>query len=97
MKTNLNGEEGDWGYTQDFTRSMHSLLAPGPGLNVIVRTVTQCITTSFEKLQIQLETNRRVTLGLQQWLRHEMSMANTFAMYGPMNPVRDPTVERALW
>ena len=37
LNVNINGDEGDCGFSMDYHRSLHPSLAPGPGLDAINR------------------------------------------------------------
>lgn len=52
IANNLNGEEGDWGYSHDVYKSMNSALAPGPGLDGMNRIMIQNIAHSLDKLRL---------------------------------------------
>ena len=95
LKVNVNGDEGDWGYSVEFYKSLHPALAPGAGLDSMNRVMVQNIAASLESLKA--ENGKPIKIGLVQWLRHEITMATTNAVYGPMNPFKDPKVEGAFW
>ncbi|KAI4281773.1 MAG: hypothetical protein L6R38_003451 [Xanthoria sp. 2 TBL-2021] len=91
IANNLNGEEGDWGYSHDVYKSMNSALAPGPGLDGMNRIMIQNIARSLDKLKSQ--EGRAVVMKLGKWSRHEITMATTNSVYGKCNPFNDPKVE----
>ncbi|KAL9121434.1 MAG: hypothetical protein Q9187_002004 [Circinaria calcarea] len=95
LNINVNGDEGDWGYSVEFYKSLHPALAPGVGLNSMNRIMVQNIAASLGRLKG--ENDKPIKIGLVQWLRHEITMATTNAVYGPMNPFKDPKVEDAFW
>ena len=95
VKINVNGEEGDWGYSMDFHKSMGSSLAPGAGLDGMNRVMIQDVAASLQKLDRGSGQGTRI--GLVEWIRHEITIATTNAVYGPMNPFNDPKAEEAFW
>ncbi|KAL8940751.1 MAG: hypothetical protein Q9211_002132 [Gyalolechia sp. 1 TL-2023] len=92
---NVNGEEGDWGYSYDAYKSMHSALAPGPGLDGMNRIMIQNIAHSLN--QIRARGDQSLNIRLAEWTRHEITMATTNSVYGRWNPFKDPNVENAFW
>ena len=92
---NLNGEEGDWGYSHDVYKSMHSALAPGPGLDGMNRIMIQNIAHSLNQLRAQ--GDQSLNMRLAEWSRHEITMATTNSVYGRCNPFKDPKIENAFW
>ena len=95
LKINVNGEQGDWGYSMEFHKSLAPSLAPGAGLDGMNRIMIQNVAASLEKLSTGKGKSTRV--GLVAWLRHEITMATTNAVYGPMNPFQNPKAEEAFW
>ena len=95
IANNLNGEEGDWGYSHDVYKSMNSALAPGPALDGMNRIMIQNIADSLNKLRPQ--GNQPLEIKLAEWSRHEITMATTNSVYGSHNPFKDPNVENAFW
>lgn len=68
-------------------------VSPQGGMPDMVRIAT---TTILSQLN-QLQKERRVKVDLWDWIRHEVSVATTDAVYGPANPYRDPKFEAAFW
>ena len=95
LKTNVNGEQGDWGYAMSFYKILHPSLSPGPTLDSMNRIMIQDIGACLERLKPRKGASRR--LQLSKWLRHEVTMATTNAVYGPTNPFKDGDVEAAFW
>lgn len=95
LKINVNGDEGDWGYSMEFYKSLHPALAPGEGLDAMNRVMIQNIAASTEALK---PTRTRATrIGLMEWIRRQITMATTNSVYGSMNPFKDPKIEKAFW
>lgn len=100
LNMNINGDEGDWGYSMDYHKSLHPSMAPGPGLDAMNRVMIKNITISLDRLYPSgKDINRpmRKQIGLMKWLRHETTLATTNSVYGPLNPFKDPNVEEAFW
>ena len=95
IANNLNGEDGDWGYSHDAYTSMHSALAPGSGLDGMNRVMIQNIACSLDGLIPCKSQVMEIKLG--EWSRHEITMATTNAVYGRCNPFKDARVEKAFW
>ncbi|KAL8810815.1 MAG: hypothetical protein Q9200_002283 [Gallowayella weberi] len=95
IANNLNGEEGDWGYSHDVYKSMNSALAPGLGLDGMNRTMIQTIAHAIDRLNPQ--NGRKTSIQLGEWTRHEITMATTSSAYGEHNPFKDSDVENAFW
>ena len=95
VNINVNGDDGDWGYSMDFHKSMVSSLAPGAGLNGMNRVMIQNVAASIQKLD--RGSGQSIRIGLVEWIRHETTMATTNAVYGPLNPFSDPKAEQAFW
>lgn len=99
LNMNINGDEGDWGYSMDFHKSLQPSLAPGPGLDAMNRAMIKNITTSLDNLypsinDVNVPMGKRI--GLMKWLRHETTLATTNSVYGPLNPFKDPKVEESF-
>lgn len=91
LDTNVNGEEGDWGYSMTYYKRIHAALAPGPALDAMNRVMAEKISASMDKL----EQGR--TVQLFDFVKHEIAMASTDSVYGPKNPFKDPAVEQRFW
>ena len=95
LNKNVNGDEGDWGYSVEFYKSMHPALAPGAGLDGMNRVMIQNIANSLDSLNRRAGRSQRIRLN--EWCRHEITLATTNAVYGPHNPFKDQAVEDAFW
>ncbi|KAL9582638.1 MAG: hypothetical protein Q9203_005412 [Teloschistes exilis] len=95
IAVNLTGEDGDWGYSHQVYQSMHSALAPGPGLDGMNRVMIQNVAGSLERLRSTDDKPTRI--GLAEWTRHEITLATTNSVYGNHNPFKHPRIERAFW
>lgn len=95
LNLNVNGEEGDWGCSVDFYKSIHSALAPGQGLDGMNRLMIRNIATSIDSLKPIQKAGTKIKLA--KWLRHHITLATTNSVYGPMNPFQDPKIEEAFW
>ncbi|KAI9755372.1 MAG: Serine/threonine-protein phosphatase pp1 [Chaenotheca gracillima] len=92
LNRNVNGEEGEWGLSPEIYKNIHAALAPGPGINGMTRVMIQYVAESLGKLE-----GKTTRINLMQWLRHEITMATTNAVYGPKNPFVDPEIENGFW
>lgn len=93
--TNINGDEGDWGLSMDFNKAVYPALSPGAPLQAMNRIMLPTIAGSLESLQAQSGGSTRI--GLNRWIRHELTLAITDSVYGPRNPFKDRAIEDAFW
>ncbi|OAG04304.1 cytochrome P450 [Paraphaeosphaeria sporulosa] len=91
LNTNVNGDEGFWGYSITHYKAIHPPLFPGPGLDAMNRVMAQKITTSLERIQSS-EVFR-----LFDFVKREVTRATTDSVYGDQNPFRDPAIVEAFW
>ena len=94
-KTNINGEEGDWGLSMDFNKVVYPALSPGPSLGAMNKTMMAKITATLDSLSV--DKIGSVRIGLCSWVRHELTVGITDSVYGPGNPLRDKAIEDAFW
>ena len=71
-----------------FTMSVHKYLQSGPALNIATKAAIDRLTASLPN---NLGNNSHG--GLQEAVRHELTLALTGAVYGPENPYDDPEIE----
>ncbi|KAI0023091.1 cytochrome P450 [Xylariomycetidae sp. FL0641] len=83
----------DSGYLMSFPKYVHSALSAGPALDAMNRRAIQVLSESLNA-QAQHESP---TINLFQWVRHELLLASTDAVYGPKNPFRDSEMEKAWY
>lgn len=78
----------DGSYTANFGAAIHPALAPGAHLNHMNRAAARSIAASLDARQAwgPQETN------LFDWVRDQIVLATSDAVYGPHNPFRDPEV-----
>jgi hypothetical protein len=74
-----------------FTMSVHKYLLSGPSLKIATKAAVERLTASLPN-----SFARSGGGGLQEMVRHELTLALTGAIYGPENPYDDPEVE-ASW
>ncbi|KAF2115747.1 cytochrome P450 [Lophiotrema nucula] len=91
LDTNVNGEEGDWGYSMTFYKRIHAALAPGPALDAMNRVMAEKISGSMDRLEGEK------TVQLLEFVKHEIAMASTDSVYGRKNPFKDPAIEERFW
>jgi hypothetical protein len=82
---------GDRGYLGTFVPMIHPALSPGAALDAINGSSIELI----EKALKRLEGKGRRRVRLWEWIRHEIFVATTEAIYGPGNPFRENGVEEA--
>ncbi|KAI0400159.1 cytochrome P450 [Xylaria palmicola] len=83
----------DHGYLMSFPKYVHASLSAGPGLDAMNRRSIQVLSKS---LNILAEKGG-ATIDMFTWIRHELLLATTEAVYGPKNPFRDPAMEEAWY
>lgn len=93
INTNTNGEDGDWGYVMTFHDAIQPSLAPGTHLDAMNRVMLGLVAESLNRLKEQVPT----TVGLFDWVNHQITLATTNSAYGPSNPYKDPKIETAFW
>jgi hypothetical protein len=81
---------GDLGNT--IVHAMHPSLL-GDGLDRMNETMIDYLKTSIDELGI----NQGQPIDLHLWCRHAITIASTDAVYGEMNPYKDPKIEEAFW
>ncbi|KAF2198497.1 cytochrome P450 [Delitschia confertaspora ATCC 74209] len=91
LMTNVNGDEGYWGYSITFHNAILPGLSPGPGLDAMNRVMVQKISASADRLE------KPRTVWLYEFIKHEIALATTDSVYGPANPFKDPAVEQGFW
>lgn len=94
LKVNVRLEKGEWGLYEDVLKAMHEALGPGAGLESMSRMMVESISGSLDVLRTGGGVKR---ISLAKWLRHEITLATTEAVYGRANPLKDPAVEEAFW
>ena len=84
---------GEFAYAITFDQAIHPGVAPGPALDAMnrasVETIDQCLR--------EVESNGPQQVRLFEWARKTIAYATTEAVYGPMNPFRDPAVQDGFW
>lgn len=96
IMTNVNADEGDWGMLVETQQAMRAALTPGANLDAMNRVMIQSIAASVNRIRPE-KGHSCVKLSLMHWLRHELTMATTNAVYGPLNPYADRNVENGFW
>ncbi|KAF5005571.1 hypothetical protein FDECE_7978 [Fusarium decemcellulare] len=83
----------DDSYLSTFVPPTQRALAPRPRLDAINSTAVLDIANSLAEPSAKGPT----TVKLFPWVRREMSRATTESMYGPMNPIRDSSLQTAWY
>lgn len=81
----------DDSYTGKFGSAIHPALTPGENLDAMNRNAVQTIAASLDRLQAS--GGKEATLF--EWVRDEIVLATSDAVYGPHNPLRDPEALQA--
>ncbi|KAL2045337.1 hypothetical protein N7G274_002420 [Stereocaulon virgatum] len=92
---NINGEDGDYGLSMDFNKVVYPALSPGKSLEAMYSIIIPRIAASLDGLKA--ENSKGITIGLTQWVRHELTVTITDCVYGLGNPFRERAVEDAFW
>lgn len=82
---------GEFSYPILFDKAIHPAVTPGPKLDAMNRLSVQKVAETVEILASQ--TPR--TLGLFEWVKKEITLATTEAVYGLKNPFRDAKIREA--
>lgn len=92
---NLNGENGTRdGIIIEIHDMMQGVLAPGPLLDALNRSILNNIAVHVN----QLAVHGPQRLAFWTWLRHHFSIASVAAIWGPRNPFAlHPEAEEAFW
>lgn len=91
LDTNVNGEDGPRSYSVSHYPVVRVPLLPGSGLDAMNRVMAQKIAESIDG------TKQTRKVKLFEFIRHEITIATTDSVYGPLNPFRDPKVEQSFW
>jgi hypothetical protein len=83
-----HGLASDDGFLLGFNRALQQAVAPGAGLDLMILNATQSFLNSLDTMRNG--GARRVSM--YSWIRGEVLVATTDAVYGPKNPFRDPAV-----
>ncbi|KAI1384279.1 cytochrome P450 [Hypoxylon trugodes] len=83
----------DGSYLMSFPKYVHSSLSAGAALDAMNRRSIQVISKSLDRWA---KEGTKV-IKLYEWVRHELLLATTEGVYGPKNPFRDPTMEKAWY
>jgi len=83
----------DFSYAILFDKAIHSAVSPGPGLDAMNRKSVQNVSDVLDELAS--ETPR--TIRLFEWVKEQITLATTDAVYGPKNPFADPRIREAYW
>lgn len=82
---------GKYSYPILFDKAIHPAVTPGPQLDAMNRLSVQKVKETLESLASQ--TPR--TLKMYEWIKKEITLATTEAVYGHKNPFRDARIREA--
>ena len=91
---NLQGVHGKESLLLKGLDETHKVMKPGNGITPMVSIAAQTAAGHMEELETNSSSRR---IDLWEWVRHEITVATTEAVYGPTNPYRDTDVEHAFW
>lgn len=94
LARNLNGEEGGHGLSMETYAAMRAALQPGPALDEMNRAM---LTEINKSLHILAPAKEKKEFGLFEWLRDNLTLATTRAVYGPRNPLDEKEIRDAFW
>ncbi|KAH7324461.1 cytochrome P450 [Stachybotrys elegans] len=83
----------DDSYLATFVPFIAPAMSPGPGLDTMTAEATRIAADSIDKISRKGPVN----VELFEWVRHQVFEAETAAMYGEGNPLRDPALEAAWY
>jgi len=89
----LRPESTDHSVVIESLKGMKVALSPQGDLNRIVGESTKVMAAAVHDISQKHGT----TLDLESFVRHEFMMGTTDAIYGALNPYRDPKVESGFW
>lgn len=89
---NRDGIE-DFSYAIKFDEAIHPAVTPGVKLDALNRLAAQKVAEVLETLATQAPR----TLKLFEWVKKEITLAITQAVYGPKNPFNDSNIQNAYW
>ena len=94
INQNINQDDGHWGLVHETSKGMHTMMAPGPMLDRMNRTMLGTMEGYFDELALQTKN----VIGLYDWFRPRFTIASTGAIYGPGNPFKhQPDVGVDFW
>lgn len=91
LNTNVNGDEGFWGYSVTHYKALHPSLSPGPRLDAMNRVMARNVTASLDRIQTPK------VIKLFEFIKHEITLVTTDSVYGPHNPFQDSAVADSFW
>jgi cytochrome P450 len=83
----------DFSYAIEFDKAIHPAIAPGTKLDAMNRLAIHEVSTTLELLA----TRAPRTLKLFEWIKKEITLVTTKAVYGPKNPFNDAKIQNAYW
>lgn len=95
VNDNVNGEEGDTGFSMESYAAMRAALSPSPEFDEMNRQMIENVAASLDGLKPP--THQSVKLGLSKWFRRNVTAASTNSVYGPQNPFKDQSIVDAFW
>jgi len=91
----VEGESGEGSLFQDSMKAMQTSLTPGnPELDHIVKAMLDSLLKPCKMLDSE---PRKRQVHLMAWLRDELTLAATDAIYGPKNPFGARHVRNGFW
>ena len=94
IRNNANLEKGEWGLYHEAMKAIRTATTPGGGLEDLNRIMIASVSASLNSLKTG---TLPIRLNLLSWVRREVGLATSEAVYGPANPLKDPIVEAGFW
>jgi hypothetical protein len=76
-----------------FDKAIHPAVTPGPKLDALNAAVIAEVSKAIDALVDQAPK----TLKLFEWVRKQITVTSTEAVYGPKNPFRSESLQAAYW
>lgn len=92
---NVNGDDGDWGFSMDSYAAMRTALVPGAELDKMNQIMIE--STLMLLGSLRPKQGRSTKIELARWLRDSVTLSTTNSVYGPANPFKNSAIVDAFW
>ena len=82
-------------FHQGLSKAVLKVMNHRDSFNALTRVSAGQFISSVDNLAWNCPENTQIDLWT--WIRHEMTIATTEAVYGPMNPYQNPEAEEGAW
>lgn len=93
LMTNIDLSQGNQNFRNDTTKAIHAALATG-AIDYMNRAMAENMSRALDGLHTKDASSK---IRLWQWIQHAITLATSYAAYGPKNPFEDTDVENAFW